>query len=692
MSVKARLFLILAVLAAFAAMTTGRDLYGSYQRWTRSAEAARFAETDRQLTQGLSELRFERGSATSGLVIESEKLAANLADLAQRRKVVADTLQRALADLAADAGGPDAGPVLQRYEAWNRLRAELDANLAKPVAARDTGLSKRINAAYAEIDTAILSLIQAVETRIRSLDPSFSTLLRLREVVWSARALAGNSTLMINDVLARNRAMSAKEQFDFAILDREIKFAFGIVRRITDGMSGSEEVKAAVEKAQLGFFEGPFDARIQALLPALADPSLPRPTVAESRAQSSPALDTIAAVALTAVAQLDRSAAAAAAAARTEVVIQAGLTAMALALSLGSMIWVVRGVTSPLTAMTRAMRQLASGDTAVEIPSSGRRDEIGAMASTVQVFKDNLIHTRALEAETALARASAEEQRKAGMRQMADAFEATVGGVVGMVSSASTELEATAQQMTATASQTSAQSVTAAAAAEEASVNVSTVAAAAEQLGASVQEIGRQVSGSAGLAQAAVIEADQTAALVQALKTTSAKIGDMVGMISGIAGQTNLLALNATIEAARAGAAGRGFAVVASEVKALAEQTARATQDIVGQIGEVQGVTDQAVGAIGSITDRIREINAVSASIAAAVEQQGAATQEIVRNVSQAASGTGRVTSNVEGVARASEETGAAASQVLSAASELSRQSEHLGAEVARFLTTVRAA
>jgi methyl-accepting chemotaxis protein len=221
---------------------------------------------------------------------------------------------------------------------------------------------------------------------------------------------------------------------------------------------------------------------------------------------------------------------------------------------------------------------------------------------------------------------------------------------------------------------------------------VSTVAAAAEELGSSVQEIGRQVSGSSDLAQTAVGEADQTLQLVQALSQASARIGDMVGLISNIASQTNLLALNATIEAARAGEAGRGFAVVATEVKELASQTARATEEIGTQIGQIQGVTGQAVSAIGSMTARIREINDVATSIAAAVEQQGAATQEIVRNVAQASTGTTEVTSNMSGVARASEETGAAASQVLGAASELSRQSEYLSAEVVRFLHTVRAA
>ena len=362
------------------------------------------------------------------------------------------------------------------------------------------------------------------------------------------------------------------------------------------------------------------------------------------------------------------------------------------AFGLAGIVYVLVGVTRPINRLILRMRNLASGDVEASVPYTDRTNEIGSIAAAVEASRENLVRTRQLEEETVLARASAEEQRKAGMRQMADAFEDAVGGIVGMVSSAATELQTTAQTMTVTAGETANQSGSVAAAAEQAAANVNTVAAAAEELGSSVQEIGRQVSGSSDLAQTAVGEAYQTMQLVQALSQASSRIGDMVGLISNIASQTNLLALNATIEAARAGEAGRGFAVVATEVKELATQTARATEEISGQISQIQGVAGQAVAAIGSITTRIREINGVATSIAAAVEQQGAATQEIVRNVAQASAGTSEVTSNITGVARASEATGSAANQVLSAASELSRQSEHLNGEVLRFLSTVRAA
>ncbi|GJE19034.1 methyl-accepting chemotaxis protein [Methylobacterium marchantiae] len=368
------------------------------------------------------------------------------------------------------------------------------------------------------------------------------------------------------------------------------------------------------------------------------------------------------------------------------------LVAIAALLAAGAAILLALSVSRPLRRMASAMGLLAQGDTDIEVPGVDRADEVGAMAKSVIVFKNNIVRTRILEAETEVARAGAEAQRRAVMIDMANQFEAAVGGIVTQVSAAATELQATAGSMSATATMTAQSSTNAATAADTASSNVTTVASAAEELGSSVQEIGRQMQGSASLSQRAVGEAAETANLVRDLSESTTRIGDVVSLISTIAGQTNLLALNATIEAARAGEAGRGFAVVASEVKALASQTAKATEEITGQIARIQASTDLAVTAIAGITQRIREIDDVSASIAAAVEEQGAATQEIVRNVSEASAGTNEVTHNVNAVAAAAEKTGAASAQVFASASELSQQFNTLDIAMSRFIATIRAA
>jgi methyl-accepting chemotaxis protein len=351
------------------------------------------------------------------------------------------------------------------------------------------------------------------------------------------------------------------------------------------------------------------------------------------------------------------------------------------------------GIARPMTRLNGALGEMAGGKLDVVIPGAGRGDEIGDLAKTVVVIGKNAEQKARDEAEaqTRQDRVAA-ERRKADMIKLADDFEGAVGEIVETVSSASTELEASASTLTATAERSQELTTMVAAASEEASTNVQSVASATEELSSSVNEISRQVQESARMASDAVGQARTTNDRVSELSKAAARIGDVVELINTIAGQTNLLALNATIEAARAGEAGRGFAVVASEVKALAEQTAKATGDISHQISGIQAATQDSVIAIKEISSTIEKLSEISSTIAAAVEEQGAATQEISRNVQQAAQGTQQVSANITDVQRGASETGSASSQVLAAAQSLSGDSNRLKLEVGKFLNSVRAA
>jgi methyl-accepting chemotaxis protein len=368
------------------------------------------------------------------------------------------------------------------------------------------------------------------------------------------------------------------------------------------------------------------------------------------------------------------------------------LVGAALLLVVGMSLVLGRSILQPIAGMTAAMRKIAEGDTATAIPARERGDEVGAMAQSVQIFKDNMIEAVRLRGEQEALKVRGEADKKGVLRKLADDFESGVRRSLDTLAGAASEMKVTSTSMSAIAEETSLQATTVAAVAEQATANVQTVAAATEELSASVSEIGRQVTQSTQIAGQAVEQANRTNITVQGLSAAAQKIGDVVKLISDIASQTNLLALNATIEAARAGEAGKGFAVVASEVKSLASQTAKATEDISAQVAAMQGATTEAVQAIEGIGGTIGAINEIATAIAFAVEQQGAATQEIARNVHQAAQGTGKVSSNILGVNQAVGKTGTAANQVLVSAEQLSSQAAQLRADLDRFLVNIRAA
>ena len=368
------------------------------------------------------------------------------------------------------------------------------------------------------------------------------------------------------------------------------------------------------------------------------------------------------------------------------------LMAFSLLLAAGALWMVISRIVRSLGQMTAAMSEIADGETSVVVPCVDRRDEMGSMARALLVFKENAVKVQAMQAEREALEKAARDEKVASMDRLADDFEGAIGEIVETVSSASTELEASADTLTSTAERSQQLTTTVAAASEEASTNVQSVASATEEMTSSVNEISRQVQESARMAGEAVEQARKTNDRVGELSKAANRIGDVVELINTIAGQTNLLALNATIEAARAGEAGRGFAVVASEVKALAEQTAKATGEISQQISGIQTATQESVRAIREISGTIERLSEISSTIAAAVEEQGAATQEISRNVQQAAQGTQQVSANITDVQRGAGETGSASSQVLSAAQMLSGDSNRLKVEVAKFLESVRAA
>jgi methyl-accepting chemotaxis protein len=624
---------------------------------------------------------FQEAAATPAQM----EIAAKAVQAADAAFAKARTVVGALSDGAAIVQGLN-----QAAAKLAEVRTASDRAMGLPMSGRDPAAIKGFLPGIAAVVGILEPLLNRLENQVAMADASLTALLNVARTSQDLRISAGGRAATVSLAMSTRRPLTAAETSSMdraqgrVDLDRERIEAgvdqIGSPPRLVKAMNDAIEGyfgKAApwLEKEMaVGRNDGKFAVGADQLASTIV-----------------PAVQAFFAVRDAALAEAGERAGAARDGALTMLAL-AGLAVVALLGVLGGVtVMLRRRVITPLATLTGVVGELAAGRHDVTIPTVERADEIGAMAGSLQVFKDALIAKKAAD-EAAAVEADAKIRRGQRVDRITGDFEAMIGEIVEIVSQASTELEASAGTLTATAERSEELATTVAAASEEASTNVQSVASATEEMASSVNEISRQVQGSARIAGEAVEQAQKTNDRVAELAKAAARIGDVVELINSIAGQTNLLALNATIEAARAGEAGRGFAVVASEVKALAEQTAKATGEISQQISGIQAATQESVTAIKEIGDTIGRMSEIAATIAAAVEEQGAATQEISRNVQQAANGTQQVSSNIADVQRGASETGSASAQVLGAAKSLSGESDRLKREVGKFLSSVRAA
>ena len=693
MSIRAVLGQIIGLLGFLLVALCTMELVSAVERNTAAQRVASLAGTDQQLFATLMGYRLERGTTIPALI--SEAPADSVADtrVATNREI-SETGYRAVVERLAGTSDPILAPLLARltaaHEALAPLRNKADAATHRPKSERDPSVGQEYpKVAQAYLD-AILALTGGLEASLKMVDPVVDQLLTVKQAAWAARSFGGLVAVRIEanaaagqpfsqaDIIAaaedRGRAALAWSQINEAVARADAPAA------IVDVVARSKEPAALA-----------MVSRQQEIVKAMSNGQKAELPVSELQKISTASLTPSVDVANAALAEMVARAGRQMSGAMRSLMLNGAMMLVALAVTIAGFLIVQRRVSSPIRRLTGAMRRLAENDLTTELHGTDRADEIGDMSRAVEVFKQNMLEANRLSAEQQTEQGR-KEQRQVAIEGFITGFDQSVSKSLRSLATASTELQTTAHSMSVTAEQTSSKSATVAAVSEEASTNVQTVAAATEQLSASINEISRQVAESTNIAGEAVAQADRTNAEVQALADAAQRIGDVVKLISGIAGQTNLLALNATIEAARAGEAGKGFAVVASEVKNLATQTAKATEEIIAQVAAIQSATGASVQAIQAIGGTIGRVNQIAAAIAAAVEQQGAATQEIARNVQQAAAGTTEVSGHIAGVSQAAGETGAAAGGVLDSAQGLARLSEALRDDVDRFVGNIRAA
>jgi methyl-accepting chemotaxis protein len=708
------LFLLFGLCSAVMGMQSGIALVTAWRQMRADAEIGVIAVANRDLFDGLQFALTERGPIWIAPDAEAPAEPAILAQVAVYRAKSTPAVEALLATCSRiDCGAADAADKLKRaWDAFVAMRAKTDPMVKVPLSQRPPGMGKIWFDSNIALINELEKISAALSGRIRMADPVIAELIGIKEAAWLVRAAGGSERTHVQRMVV-SKTLPADARLAMTGLRGQADAAWKTVAGLAARPGLAPSVVAAVEKARANFFDA--YAKTRARVEKAVSDGQPSPlTNLEVMNAANSALEDVVAVCTTALGEIIRHADRQTAAARLHLAANAAGLALALLIGAVGFLFAWRRIATPIAVMSQTMLAMADGHLDIEVPYRARGDEVGVMAGATATLRDNLVRMREMEVEqkemeaqaiaerrAADERSAAEKtaadarvaaERKTAMHALAGQFEAAVGGIIAMVTTTSTQLEAAAGTLSKTAELTQQLSGTVAAASEEASTNVQAAAASTEEMTSSVNEISRQVQESNRIAREAVEQAGKTDARINELSRAASRIGDVVKLITSVAEQTNLLALNATIEAARAGAAGKGFAVVASEVKALAGQTAKATEEISAQIAGMQTATRESVSAINEISTTIGRISEIAGVIAAAVEEQGAASGEIARNVQQAARGTTEVASNIVDVNRGASETGAASNQVLSSARSLSGESNRLKTEVDRFLATVRAA
>jgi methyl-accepting chemotaxis protein len=675
-----------ALLIALAVTNTVTE----WQSFRSTGAAAEVNTAADAILVAVERMTLERGLTNTALNGEAPATAAAVEAIRTRRA----EMRRAMAEgwpvlsrlsyLVEDGSVRKAQAAVAAIDA---LRERADQAIGRPRGERDASVQQQWYATLTQGIEAITDVWQGATQRLSGLDPKIAALNDVKFLAALMREYAGRERALIGS----GKPIEGDKRLDVADWRARVILTWEQITGIFPKATAPAAITGAIATVNDRFFGKYVPVRDTAFANLIAAKPLGL-TAKEWSEASNPGLDAIVGIRDGAILAGAAHLSASHSAALRAVTVNCALVLIALGLTLTVYVISRSRVTAPLGQIAAALQQLNAGKLDVTFAATRRNDEIGAINDALTQFRDQGLRMREIERERAELERKATDERKAAMHQLADAFQGAVGGIVNTVSSAAGQLANAAGTLTKTAETTQQLSGKVTAASDEASVNVQSVASATEELTSSVHEIARQVHESSRIAGDAVKQAEKADARIAQLSQAAGRIGDVVKLITAVAEQTNLLALNATIEAARAGEAGRGFAVVAQEVKALAAQTAKATDEIGSQITGMQAATTESVAAIKEISGTIGRVSDIAATIAAAVEEQGAATQEIARNVHQAATGTSQVASNITDVNRGAAETGSASAQVLASAQSLSRESNSLKAEVEKFLATVRAA